>query len=55
MNASNEVALMAMLVALIAAPRKTLLGPSRPLGPRQDGDGERQQTAATPFQLTSTG
>jgi len=53
MNASNEVALMAMLVALIAMPGKTLIAPTRNLAPRPDG--ERQPPAAPPFPFTHTG
>lgn len=55
MNASNEVALMAMLVALIAMPGKTLSVPGRVQAPRPDADGEREPPAVTPLQFTHTG
>ena len=55
MNASNEVALMAMLVALIAMPGKALAAPGRTHAPRPEGDAERQPPAVTPLQLIHTG
>lgn len=53
MNPSNEVALMAMLVALVAMPGKTLVTPPRSHAARPDRGAEQQ--TPTPLQRAQKG